>query len=134
MNGRDLLLRSANDVANSSGLGECRTVREEGTVDWIGDWIDNGERKKKDPLEIAAVALYRTVVGHPFVDCNHRIGSILALSILKKDGYSVDVSMSEFTEFARSIDKIGRGQEEVVEWIRRVARPKREAGEARRIR
>jgi death-on-curing family protein len=93
-------------------------IRDEGAVDWVSGAIAEGRHQGQSTEEIAAVVMFRTVTGHPFVDCNHRTSVVLASSLLKADGYDTDLSDEEMVAFAKSIDAEDLSEDDVEAWVR----------------
>jgi prophage maintenance system killer protein len=119
MDARELILQASREALLQGGPRECETVRDAGAIDWAADGIDSALAARNSIEEIAGVAFHRIVTGHPFVDCNHRTGSALALSLLAAEGFAPKVADKEIAEFAKSIDREGLGVGDVVAWITR---------------
>jgi hypothetical protein len=119
MDTRALILQASELVLLQGGPRECQATRDEGAISWIADGIDGALREGLSVEEIAGVALFRTVTGHPFMDCNHRSGSALALSILAAEGVVPTVSDDEIAAFSKSIDRDTLELGDVVSWIGR---------------
>ena len=94
-------------------------VRDEGTIEWVVDGIHRTRSEGRPMWDVAGVALHRIVREHPFMDCNHRTGWLLCRTLMRAAGYDVAVSDDEVVSFVKSIDSLGRREEEVREWVRR---------------
>lgn len=101
------------------GKHESMSVRDEGTIEWVVDGIHRTGSEGKPMWDVAGVALHRVVREHPFMDCNHRTGWLLCRTLMLVAGYDIAVSRDEAVSFVKSIDALGRNEEEVREWVRR---------------
>jgi death-on-curing family protein len=127
MSTRDFVREASETVIRQGGPVECRTIRDEGTIDWIADGIDHATELNRPIQEVAAIAFYRTVTGHAFVDCNHRTGAALAISLLAAQGFKPSIPDDEIAAFTKSVDRDGLSRDEVLAWIRKSFRSTREA-------
>jgi prophage maintenance system killer protein len=93
-------------------------VRDEGTVYWISDGVRDCARAGDPPWQVAGLALYRTVTGHAFIDCNHRTGWLLCQTLMELAGFELVRPTNEVVDFVKSIDARDREVDEVVEWVR----------------
>ncbi len=101
------------------GKHESMSVRDEGTIEWVVDGIHRTGAEDRSMYDVAAVALHRVVREHPFMDCNHRTGWLLCRTLMRVAGYDVAISGNEVVSFVKSIDSLGRDEQEVREWVRR---------------
>lgn len=63
----------------------------------FGNWLNSEKPKKMHPVEFAAVAHYKLVYIHPFIDGNGRTSRLLMNMILMKNGFppvSIQVSVT----------------------------------------
>jgi prophage maintenance system killer protein len=127
MSTRDFVLEASENAVRQEGQVECRVVLFDATIDWIADGIDHAIEHGRPIQEIAAVALFRTVIGHAFLECNHRTGSALAIALLAARGFEPIVPDDEMAAFAKSIDRDELSQDQVLAWIRRSFRTTRVA-------
>ena len=130
METRELILQAPHLVILHGGPPECGVVRDQGVIDWVADGIEYARRAGLSVEEVAAIALFRTTTGHPFMDGNHRTGVALLLALLLYDGFELRVSNREIGEFSKSVDRDELSLGDVVAWIRMAAisrRPKAEA-------
>lgn len=61
----------------------------------FSDWLNSGKARKMHPVEFAAVAHYKLVYIHPFIDGNGRTSRLLMNMILMRNGFppvSIQVS------------------------------------------
>lgn len=100
------------------GKHESMLVRDEGTIEWVVDGIHRTGSEGKPAYDVAGVALHRVVREHPFMDCNHRTGWLLCRTLMRVAGYDVAISGDEVVSFVKSIDALGREEQEVREWVR----------------
>jgi death-on-curing family protein len=103
-----------NDISNAI----CRDIT--GIIGVI-DKINYGWPGTQNPSiqECAATLIHDIVVYHYFSDGNKRIGFIIFLIFLEKNGYSIIASEDEKVEFTLSIAQDIPSFEEIQEWITR---------------
>jgi len=117
---RRLILDEWSRAFDLGGPHWDRNVRDEGTLDHIATAIAEGIDANHAPPRVAGRALFRMVAFHPFGDCNHRTAWFVCRTLMVKAGARPEVPPNLVAEFVRSIDKLGRSEEEVVDWVRHV--------------
>lgn len=100
------------------GEHTSKSVRDEGTIEWVVDGIRRAGSEGRPVWDLAGVALHRVVREHPFMDCNHRTGWLLCRTLMTAAGYDIAISRDDVVSFVKSIDAIGLNEEEVREWVR----------------
>lgn len=99
------------------GSHGSKVIRDEGTLAWICERLRSASDRPAS--DVAGVALYLIVSKHPFMDCNHRTGWLLAQTIMELGGFELVRPTSEVVAFVRAIDIEELSEETVKEWVAR---------------
>jgi len=66
----------------------------------------------------AAQLCFGLVKNHPFIDGNKRIGAHAMLTLLRMNGYDVDLSNEELEDYIRSVAEGKKSASELTAWIK----------------
>jgi len=110
-----MLWRLTFDLGGPHGT---KTIRDEGTIDWVVSGIQNAGSAGEPIWVVAGQALHRIVREHPFMECNHRTGWLLCRTLMQADGYHLALPGADVIRFVKSIDADTLDEQTVREWVR----------------
>ncbi len=88
------------------------------------DWLKEIPKEQCHPVVKAAMAHYMMEAVHPFIDGNGRVGRVVAMFLLYKDGYDTRrlFSLEEYYDrnpkaYYEALQSVLKGQGDATEWI-----------------